>query len=273
VLRLAEDVWTRINDHNLSLAAAGIAFWALLAMFPAIGVLLGLVALVYDPQVVSRELIAASGLLPPEAGAVVARAVDAALPDSGAPLTSAVLASLAFALWSARYAVSALMGALDTSFGVAETRSLVRQELVALALTFGAIVATIVALVVIAVLPLAGALLPQVLGRDVVMPLARWPLLAVLMVAGLSVLYRFGPSRAPAGWRLVTPGAIVATLLWLAGSVLFTVYVARFDYYSAMYGSLGAVVILLLWLWLSAFAVLTGAEIDAARNRRPATGV
>jgi membrane protein len=269
VLRFLAAVWARINSHNLSLAAAGIAFWALLALFPGLGVLLGAVALVFDPAKISRELTAATGLLPPEAAELLSKAVAGALPAQGTPLTFAVVASLAFALWSARYAISALMGALDTSFDVEERRSFVKQEITALMLTLCAIVATIFALGVIAVLPFVEDLLPEAVGRNVIAPLARWPLLGLLMVLGVSLLYRFGPDRPAKDWRLFSPGAIAATLMWLAGSALFTLYVARFNYYSAMYGSLGAVVVLLLWLWISALAVLIGAEVDAVLSKRP----
>lgn len=269
MLRLLSAIWARINSHNLSLSAAGIAFWALLALFPGLGVLLGIVALVFDPARISRELTAATGLLPPEAAQLIAKAVAGALPAQGTPLTVAVVTSLGFALWSARYGVSALMGALDTSFDVEERRSLVKQEITALVLTLCAIAATILALLMIAVLPLVEDLLPETLGRHVIAPLARWPLLGLLMVLGVSLLYRFGPDRPARDWRLFSPGAIAATLLWLAGSLVFTLYVGRFNYYSAMYGSLGAVVILLLWLWISALTILVGAEIDAVLLKRP----
>lgn len=269
MLRLIAAIWTRINSHNLSLSAAGIAFWALLALFPGLGVLLGIVALVFDPMAIGRELNAATGLLPPEAAQVITKAVAASLPAQGTPLTFAVAISLCFALWSARYGVSALMVALDTSFEVTERRGFVRQEITALVLTLCAIVATIVALVVIAVLPLVEDYLPESIGRHVIAPLARWPLLGLLMVLGVSLLYRFGPDRPAGTWRLFSAGAIAATLMWLAGSLVFAVYVGRFNYYSAMYGSLGAVVILLLWLWISALAILIGAEIDAVLSKRP----
>ena len=184
---------------------------------------------------------------------------------SGPPATLglSLVISVLVAIWGARSAMSTLITALNVAYAEEEKRGFIRFQVAAFGLTAAAIVFAAVALALIAILPAVISLLPLgEFGRTLAAVL-RWPILVLLMMVGLAALYRYGPSRAEPKWRWVSWGAVAATLLWLAGSALFSLYVSKFASYNKAYGSLGGVVVLQMWLYLSAFAVLLGAELNA----------
>ena len=260
------DIAMRVKDEmaadHVSVVAAGTAFFGLLAVFPAIAAIISVAGLLLDPATVTEQLARLSEMLPQEAASILtdqARKVA----SGGAAVGLAAILGIAFALYGASKGVKTLMEGMNIAYDEEEDRGFVALNLVALGLTllmiFG-IVAAIAATVAV----------PALIGRlgfpDTVRTLidwGRWPALAVLTMLGLAALYRFGPSRADARWRWITPGALAATVLWLVGSAAFSIYVRNFGSYNETYGAIGGVIILLTWFWLSAFIVLMGAELNS----------
>jgi membrane protein len=251
-----------IGEDHISLIAAGVAFYALLALFPAIAAMIAIWGLAFDPQQIGRQIEALSGILPQQAAAIVtdqARQVA----GGGGGLSLAAAAGIVFALYSASKGTKALIEGLNVTYDEEEKRGFIRLNLLALALTLGVILAMIVAIGLIIVVPALlgnlglGSLVQGLIG------LLRWPILFLGALLVLAVLYRYAPSRAAARWRWVSWGAAVATVVWVIGSIAFSIYVSNFGSYNETYGSLGAVIILLMWFWLSSFVVLLGAEVNA----------
>lgn len=256
-------VFADIGRDNISLMAAGVAFYALLSLAPAFTALVALYGLVFDTSSVQSQVASLEGMIPAEARQTLADQLNTIVQGSSSKLGIGLVLSLAIALWSANSGSSAMMSALNVAYNEHEKRGLLRYYATALALTLCSVLAGILMLVLIAVIPAVVGILP--LGRfgQYIVSWSRWPILLVLFTGGLAVFYRYGPSRTEPRWTWVSSGAAAATILWLIGSVLFSLYVGQFASYNRTYGSLGAVVVLLMWFWLSAFAVLLGAELNA----------
>jgi membrane protein len=254
----------KINEDHVTLLAAAVAFYAMLALVPTLIAAVSLYGLAFDPADLQRQLESLAGTLPQSVRDILHEQLSSIVKSNSGDLTLALLLSLGVALWSASSGMQGLMQAVGIAYKEEETRSAVRLRLVALVVTLAAIVAFLIAVALLAVLP-------AVLGRlglgptgETAVNLLRWPLLAALAVCGVAVIYRRAPDREPAKWRWLTWGAVVATALWLAASALFSWYVANFGQYNETYGSLGAAIVLMLWLWISALAVLVGAELNSA---------
>ncbi len=262
-------LWQSIGADNLGMIAAGAAFYMLLALFPALATLVSVYGLAADRASVESLVDLSRVVLPPEANAILAdelgRLVGA--PSGGLSATAAL--SFLFTLWSAHNGATALLSAVTVAYRTPETRSVVLFNLIAFAFTLGAILFIIAALVLVAVLPAVIDLLPMPAALRDWLALLRWPLLGALVMAGMAALYRFGPPRAESQWRCVLWGALGATVLWVAMSLGFSAYVRQFASYDKTYGSLGAVVVLLMWFYLSAYIVLLGAEVNAEIAHRP----
>jgi len=261
-LDVVRRVKREVGADNVGLVAAGVAFYLLLAIFPGIAALVAVFALVADPATIAQQ-VEAFPSMPPEAEAIVTGQLAQVSAQPDAKLGVGFAIALLLALWSASKASTALMSAMNIVYDEEEQRGFLKFQLVALAFTLGAVLVGVLAIGAVAGVPAVLALVP--LG-----PLARWVAAAVpwLVVAGvvlvlLGALYRYGPSRSRARWRWVSPGSGLTTVLWLIASAGFSIYVANFGNYNETYGSLGAVVVLLMWLWLSAYLVLLGAELNA----------
>ncbi|RYC29518.1 YihY family inner membrane protein [Lichenibacterium minor] len=267
-LGIARAVFDRFGNDNISLVAAGVAFYVMLSIFPALAALVSLYALVGNPDDVANRIQDYSYLLPPAALKLIIDGLHNFAKTAGSTLTWALGTSVLLALWSARNGISSVMTGLNIAYEEVETRSFVVQTVMALGLTLGAILFAAVAIFAVAIIPIILNFLPygSVLGP--LLDIARWPVLAVFVALGFAVIYRYGPSRENASWRWITWGSGIATVLWLVGSVVFSVYVSKFGSYDATYGALGAVVVLLLWLWVSAIVLLVGAEIDGELDQR-----
>ena len=259
VMRTKDDV----SRNNLSLIAAGAAFYGFLAIPSAITALVSLYGLMFDPRGVQRQVEAMRGLLPDEAIRLISEQLQTLASHSNSTLGAGLVMSLALALWSARSGISSMITALNIVYGEAEKRGYVRLQLVALGLTVGAVLSVLVALALIAVLPAVLNLAPLGGVGKTIAALIRWPILIALVIVALAAIYRLAPSREEPKWRWVSWGAVTATVLWIVASALFSIYVGRFATYDKSYGSLGAVVVLLMWLYLSAFVVLFGAQLNA----------
>jgi membrane protein len=249
------------SADNVSMLAGGVAFFGFLAIIPALIALVSLYGLVADPSQVAATLESVSSALPSSAASLVTDQINSVVNAGGGALTTGLVISILAALFSASSGTQNLMAAINIAYDETEGRGAVKLRALALALTAGAIVFVVVAIALVAVAPaLLDGLGPvgRVLGQVV-----RWVLLLVLVVVGLAVVYRVAPDRDAPRFRWVTPGSMVATVLWIVGSIVFSVYVNNFGSYNKTYGALAGVVVFLLWMYLTSYIVLLGAEINS----------
>jgi membrane protein len=264
-------VWNGIYEDHLSIIAAGVAFFGMLAVVPSIAALIAIFGLFANPVAVSQNLERIRPVLPGDVYALLETQVDRLLGTDSSSLGLASLIALGLALWSSRAGVSALMEGLNIVYRERDTRNIVWQYLSSLVLTVIVLAMAIVALIVVVALPAVLAFFNFDTLGVVGIWLARvLPLLvlgfAVVFVIG--VVYRLGPHRAPARKRWISPGALLATISWVITSYLLSTYISRFGNFNETYGSLGAIVALLLWLYVSAFVVLLGAKLNAEMELR-----
>jgi membrane protein len=255
------------SEKNLSLVAGGVTYYVLLALFPGLAALVSIYGLVADPSQVEKEVGAMSGLLPGSSSDLISGELHQLVSSSGSALSIGVVVGLLLSIWSASRGMSGMISALDIAYGQQERRSWFRFNLVAIVLTLGLIVGGMVSIALIAGLPAMLSGVGVSSTTKWVAYIVEWPLLIVFVMTILAVLYYYAPDHDEPQWRWISPGAVVATLLWVVASILFTIYVAHFSDYNKTYGSLGAIVALLTWLWLSAYVVLLGAEINAGAER------
>ena len=252
-----------IASDRLSLVAAGCAFYATLALFPAISMLVSLYGLAFDPQTVEPQLQVLRSLLPPAAFLLISDRVHTLVTAPGSALTLHLLISVAITLWSSATGVKSLLSALNMAYEESETRSWLRFQATAVSMTLAAMLAAVTGIAVLVFLPAVLTFLGIPEFQKALARLASLAVLLVFVVGALSLLYRFGPSRRSARWHWITPGSVLATLLWLIASALFSYYVGHFASYDATYGPLGAVIGMMLWFWVTAYVVLAGAELNA----------
>jgi membrane protein len=253
-----------ISADRLLLIAGGVVFYGLLATVPAITALVSVYGIFTTASSLSAQLNFLADVMPGGAYQLISDQVVRIAGNNDGKLTFAFVLGLGIALWSANAGMKAIFDALNIVYDEDEKRSFIRLNAVSLAFTLVAILALLLILSAVVVLPLVLAFLGFAAERQAGwLPLLRWPALFLLVMAGLAVLYRFGPSRRRAKWRWVSVGSLFATTAWLAISLLFSWYLSRFADYNATYGSLGAVIGLMMWLWLSTSVVLVGAELNS----------
>ena len=267
-LAAAKRAWAQAGEDNIALIAAGVAFYGFLAMIPLMGAIVLSYGLVADPAAVVTQVHAMTTVMPADAAKLIGEQLLAIVHASGGKSGFGLLLALALALYGAMQGATAIMTALNIAFEVGERRSFVRRTLLALTITAVAVVVALIAVVAIAAL---GVLDRLVADAPTVVVLAgkALPYLVLLGVgaAAAATLYRYGPDHDRARWTWMTPGSVLATLLWALATLGFGIYVASFGNYNATYGSLGAVVVLLTWLYLSAYSLLLGAELNAELER------
>jgi membrane protein len=253
-----------ISADRLMLIAAGVVFYALLATVPAITALVSMYGLFTPAKTIGAQLAFLADVMPAASYALISDQIVRIAANSDSKLSLAFVTGLAIALWSANAGVKSIFDALNIVYDEDEKRGLVTLNLVSLTFTLGAILSLLLALGAVVVLPLvlafAGFKAEYYAGA---LPLLRWPALFVLMIFGLALLYRFGPSRRRAKWRWISVGSVFAAAAWIAVSLAFSFYLSRFADYNATYGSLGAVIGLMMWMWISALVVLVGAELNS----------
>ena len=264
-LQIVKRGWAEAKIDQVPLLGAGVAFFAFLALFPAVIALVTLYGLFADPAMIADQVNSLTAL-PAEVRQLV---VDQINNQNRAALGWTALLAIALSLFSASGGVNNLMTAVNVAYDEEDKRSPVKKRLIALALTLGAIVFIVIMLGLVAVVP---AVLQSVFGDTPVLRFllsaARWILLAVLVTAALAVLYRVAPDRDAPKMRWVSVGAALATLLWLLASVGFSVYVSTFGNYAKTYGVFAGIIVLLFWLWITSYAVLLGAEINAEAEQQ-----
>ena len=257
-----------IGKDNLSALAGGAAFQALLTLFPALTAIVSVYGLVADPNMVEQQIMTMKGILPPEAVTLIANWLQALVQGPPEKFGIGLIVSIVLALWSMWTASATLITAVNVCYGEEETRGFVSFNLRALGLGAGLTAFGATAIALFAVLPTALALLPLAGPWHEVLGFLRWPILAGIAILALAIVYRYAPNRAEPRWQWISWGAVAATGLWLAGSLGFTAYVSEIGSYDKTYGSLGALIILLLWFYLTAYVVLAGAELNAEIERR-----
>ncbi|MCF2870270.1 YihY/virulence factor BrkB family protein [Octadecabacter sp. G9-8] len=269
--RVAYDITRQVIDDlgekNAGLISAGVAFYGLFAIFPGIAATISLFGLFADPSVVDSQLDLMRGLMPPGVFTLFQTQIDDLLNAGSATLGVTTLLSIGLALWSARTGVAALIRGLNAIFD-RPNRGSIRHIFVALVLTVSLIGMAIVALLAVVVAPILLAIIPFDTDRGLLLEVIRWLVAVGVLFVGLGMLYRYGPNRrfARLGW--ITPGAFLVVIMWIAMSTAFSIYVANFSTYNEVYGSLGAVIALLFWFYLSAYLILVGGALNVTLDRR-----
>jgi membrane protein len=262
--------WSIPDDRILS-TSGGVAFFALLAVFPAIATVVSLYGLFADTSTIRGHLSLLAGILPSGGLELIGEQITLIITQDSDALSLAFVVGFLVALWSANSGVAALFDALNVVYGEKEKRSLLRFYFTSFLFTLGMISVVMVAIGAVVVAPIVFTIMGFVTPAEQFLAVLRWPVLLVVVCAWLAVIYRYGPSRRDPKWRWVTWGSVAAAVLWLAASMLFSWYVANFDSYNKTYGSLGAGVGFMIWIWLSVVIVLLGAELNAEMEHQTST--
>jgi membrane protein len=267
-LQVTKRAWAEAKVDQVPLLAAGVAFFAFLSLFPAMIAAVMVYGLVADPATVQRQTEQISQALPEDAASLVTDQMEAITSAPQQGLGLGLVVALLAALWAASGGVGQMLTAINVAYDEDETRGFVKRKALALALTLGAILFATVAILLIAVAPaLLNAFLPEGALRWL-LEIARWVGLLIAVGVGLALLYRWAPDRDSPRFTWVSVGAAVATVIWLVASLGFSLYVDNFGSYGETYGALAGVVVLMLWLWITAFVVLFGAEINAEAEQQ-----
>jgi membrane protein len=256
-------VYSGISDERILPNAAGVTYYALLALFPGIAALVSIYGLFADPNTIVSHLDAVAGFTPSGAIDVIRGELIRLSTQGSTTLGVNFLISLVISLWSANSAIKALFDSLNVVYEEKEKRSFIRLNAVTLSFTIATIVFLLIALACVVALPVVLNYLPPSDVTGVVLQIARWPILLVLVAAGLTLIYRYGPSRTEPRWQWITWGSAFAAIVWLAASALFSWYAANFGSFNKTYGSLGAIIGFMTWMWLSIIVVLIGAKLNA----------
>jgi membrane protein len=249
-------VKNQMDEDNLDIVAAGIAFYCFLAIFPALGAAISIYGLLVNPSTAQQQLTQMASFLPDQVQPLISQILTQIAGRSGQALGWGLLISILLGLWSANNGTKSLVKGLNIAYDQKETRGIIKLSALTLLFTLGGIIVVIFSAALIVALPVAinAIPLPQTLKT--------WPILGLIVLCTLSILYRYAPNRNNPKWRWVTWGSTLATIIWLAGSVGFSFYVSNFGNYNATYGSVAAVVILLFWFLLSSYSILLGAELN-----------
>ena len=256
-------MWKRNGEENVSIIAAGVAFYAFLAIFPGFAAFISLYGLISDPTDVQQQLTFTAHLLPQEAYTLLTDQLSRIVSESGEALSLGLVGGLLLSFWSASRGIKAMMTALNIAYHEEDNRGFIQFNLIGFLLTIAAVVFMLISLAVIAAIPaiLNWADWPGSLKN--LISYVRWPVIAGLVIIGLGLLYRYSPDRKNAQLQWVSWGAIIATTLWVIFSLILSYYVSNFGSYNKTYGSVGAIIILMMWFYVSAYMVLIGALFDA----------
>ena len=242
--------------------AAGSTYYLLLSFFPAMAALIAVYGLFSDPHEIGQQIENLQGIIPGGALDVLAEELKRVTSQGNGTLSFALIAGVAIALWSANAGVKALFDALNQVYGEKEERSFIKLNLVSLAFTAGSIVLLALAIAAVIALPIIIHSIGLPGEVAVIAQIGRWPLLVIVLTLSSAVLYRFGPSRCEPKWKWLSWGSATAAVLWMIASISFSWYAANFGSFNRTYGSLGAIVGFMVWIWISMIVVLVGAEVD-----------
>lgn len=252
-----------ISEDRVMALAAGVTYYVLLALFPGLAALVAIYGMIADPTDIARQLANLSGAIPAEAIEIIRGQLQHLASQSQQALGFAFFGGLLVSMWSANAAIKALFDALNVVYGEREKRNFFKLNALSLLFTAGMILFLVLALIGIVVVPAVLNFLQLGGAGALIINILRWPALLAIVVLGLALLYRYGPDRQNARWRWITWGSVVAAILWLIVSMLFSWYTGNFGNYNKTYGSLGAVIAFMVWTWLSTTVVLMGGELNA----------
>jgi membrane protein len=268
--QIVKRAWAENKADNMPIIAAGVAFFGFLAIFPALIALISIYGLVASPSTVTKQVESFSSSLPRSAADLIGEELKNITSHSGGALTTGLVISILAALWSASGGVGALITAVNLAYDEVETRSFIKLKLTSLALTLGAIVFVLLTLGLVAVLPVVLDALPLGIVGTILAQVLRWVLLLAVMAGSLAVLYRVAPDRDAPRFRWVSLGSVVVTIAWAVVSLLFSFYVNNFGSYDKTYGAIAGVIVLMLWIYLTCYLILLGAEINAEAEHQTA---
>ncbi|ANL50153.1 virulence factor BrkB family protein (plasmid) [Rhizobium phaseoli] len=263
-------VYHEVLDDRIMLIAAGVTFYLLLALFPALAALVSLYGLVADPVTISEHLRELAGLLPPGAFDLIADQIKALVEKRESTLGITFFVGLAIALWSTHSGTLAIFDAMNVAYEENEKRSFLRLNLIGLCFTLCAMVFAVVMVAFVGIMPVMLSYLWLDQFKEHLALLLRWPLLLFIVAVAVTLVYRFGPSREPARIRWMTWGAALTTFAWAVMSIGFSFYLDHFANYNATYGTLGALIGFLIWIWLSVVILIVGAELNAELEHQTA---
>jgi membrane protein len=269
-LQIVRRAWAENSADNMPIIGAGVAFFAFLAIFPALIATISLYGLVASPETVARQIESLSDQLPESAQSLLADQLTNITENSGGALTLSLIISILAALWSASGGTGNLITAVNLAYDEVETRGFVKRKALALGLTLGAIIFVLITFALIAVVPVVLDSLPLGIFGSILAQVVRWGLLLCVVAGSLAVLYRVAPDRDAPKLRWVSLGSIVVTVIWAVVSLLFSIYVDNFGSYDKTYGAIAGVIVLMLWLYLTCFLVLLGAEINSEAEHQTA---
>jgi membrane protein len=263
-------VYGNIGEHRILALAAGMTYYSLLAIFPAIAALVAVYGIFADPGSIAKHLDDVAGFVPGGAADVAREQLTRVATKGDKTLGFTFAIGLVVSLWSANAAMKSLFDTLNIVYGEQEKRGFMKLNAISLGFTVGGIVFVLAALGAVVVIPVVLQYLGLSAAADLLVRIGRWPALFVALAIALACIYRFGPSRQAPRWTWITCGSATATILWLAASALFSFYAANFGTFNATYGSLGAVIGFMTWLWISAIVILLGAELNAEMEHQTA---
>jgi membrane protein len=259
-----------VVDDRVTLIAAGVTFYLLLAMFPALAALVSLYGFIADPATMAKHLDFVSDILPPGAFEIVLSQLNMLVQLKTSSLSITFLVGLAIALWSANNGIKALFDAMNIAYGEVEKRSFVRLNLVSLAFTLASLIFAALLIAAIGGVPAVLAFLWLDRWQETLIRFLRWPVLLVIIAGGITLIYHYGPSREAAKFRWLSWGAVSSTLLWLIASISFSYYLETFADYNATYGALGTLIGFMVWTWISVIVLIFGAELNAELEHQTA---
>ena len=265
-IAVAAGVWHIIGARNLGLISAGVAFYALLSIFPAVAAIISLFGFFADPFAIEAQVELLRDFVPEDAFLLLSAQIDRLIAARDGALGWTSLVSVVIVFWTARLGVAAIIRGMTAIYG-REPRGGLWHTFTALALTAVLIGVAIVALALVVILPVILALVPQTPLTGLILEFLRWSLAVSVAVFGIALLYRYGPNRSGPRTRWFSPGLMMAVILWAAASISFSWFLGNFGNYNEVYGSIGAVVALLMWFYISAFVILLGAALNAEIER------
>lgn len=262
--KIMKRAMNRIAEDNIPIVSAGVAFYAFLAFFPAIIAFISIYGLVTDPQMAEQQVSRMSEMMPEQAFSIIEQSMDNLMETSSSALGWGTLFGILISLWSANQGTRSLFTGLDIAYRTDNERGFIKQNALTLLFTLAAIIILILSLGLIVIFPAIVNTIGLSGTIEGLITWLRWPLLALIVIAGISLIYQYAPDRTTPEFKWVVLGSVVATLLWLIASWGFSLYLSNFGNFGEMYGPLAAVVILLLWLFLTSFIILLGGEINRA---------
>ncbi len=262
--------YQQIGKDRLLAVAAGVVFYGLLALFPALTAFVSLYGMFANPATLNDHLAMAAGILPGDAVDIIREQVGRLASKGDAKLNFGFVLGLGIALWSANAGMKAIIDALNVAYEEKEKRGFIKLNLVSLAFTLSAIASLMLALGAVVLVPLLLASLGLGSMTDALLQYGRWPVLFALVIVGLALIYRFGPSRREPRWQWLSVGSGFAAIAWLVSSVLLSSYLGNFAHYDMTYGSLGAAIGMMIWMWFSAIVILFGAQLNSEIERQTA---